>query len=165
MYYTYIVVSDSEPRYVGKGSKERWRHAVGGASTCRNLNKDYFDGKHLEVYIHSVHEKSEEALETESFLIDYLNKMGYNLYNQKITDKYQKKFTKVPSIRLLGCNCKDKSCVGSWNPKMINVLIGEETQEHRFLQKQRRLYITKEFFMNPDLDRFSQYVEQSLLTP
>lgn len=50
-YYVYIVFVDGEPRYAGKGTGDRYKHAVSGASSVPELNRDFFNDLHIEVRI------------------------------------------------------------------------------------------------------------------
>ncbi len=50
-YYVYIVFVEGEPKYVGKGTGDRYKHAVSGASSVPELNRDFFNNLHIEVRI------------------------------------------------------------------------------------------------------------------
>lgn len=50
-YYVYIVFVDGKPKYVGKGTGDRYKHAVSGASSVPELNRDFFNDMHIEVRI------------------------------------------------------------------------------------------------------------------
>ena len=49
VYYVYACKVDGTIRYIGKGLGERYMHCLGGRSTCKGLNRDYYAGKKLEV--------------------------------------------------------------------------------------------------------------------
>lgn len=68
-YYVYLVFVDFELRYVGKGRGDRWKHAIGGASSVPELNRDHFNNRYIEVrkFIERLSEK--EALEYEAQVI------------------------------------------------------------------------------------------------
>lgn len=107
-YYVYIVTVDGEIRYVGKGSKDRYKHAVSGASSVPQLNKDFFEGKEIVVYKFCYRETSEEAELAEREYISSLLYDGYDLYNKKVTslpylgDGYMDLFDRIPSAKALG---------------------------------------------------------------
>lgn len=88
-YYVYLVKVDDEIKYVGKGTKERFKHAVSGTSSVPELNKDFFDGKKIEVFKAYFRELSEEAEEIEKSYISSLIYDGFDLYNRV---KYNKKY-------------------------------------------------------------------------
>lgn len=68
-YYVYLVFVDFELRYVGKGRGDRWKHAIGGASSVPELNRDHFNNRYIEVrkFLERLSEK--EALEYEAQVI------------------------------------------------------------------------------------------------
>lgn len=79
--YVYLVVVNSELKYIGKGCMDRWKHTISGTSHVRALNADYFKGKEMVVYIAKAGMTTEEALELESTLIHTFSKQGFDLYN------------------------------------------------------------------------------------
>jgi hypothetical protein len=83
-YYVYIVFVDGVPKYVGKGTGDRYKHAVSGSSSVKELNKDFFDGKYIEVRIvfgqRNMTEKC--ALQVEQDVILTLKEHG--LYNKRV---------------------------------------------------------------------------------
>ena len=91
-YYVYMVFVDGHLRYVGKGKKERYKHAISGASSCPELNRDFFQEKCIEVRIGASGLTEKEALSLEE---EYLHSFGYQrdvLYNKNIPStlgKYQ----------------------------------------------------------------------------
>lgn len=48
-HYVYMVFVDGVPRYVGSGRGDRYKHAVSGVSSVQALNKDFFEGRKIEV--------------------------------------------------------------------------------------------------------------------
>ena len=48
-YYVYIVFVNGVPKYVGKGKGDRFKHPISGASSVPELNRDFFNGEHIEV--------------------------------------------------------------------------------------------------------------------
>lgn len=93
-YYVYIVYVDGEPRYVGKGTKDRYKHPISGTSSVAQLNKDHFDGKYIEVRILYGNKNLSEsdALRLERECIGSILQVCYNnskdgLYNKsKVKD-------------------------------------------------------------------------------
>lgn len=83
-YYVYIVFVEGEVKYIGKGTKERWKHALGGASTVALLNRDFFEGKKIEVRCFRDFIQEKEALEIEKDLIGIF---GYQTQPPRIYNK------------------------------------------------------------------------------
>lgn len=81
-YYTYIVLVGGQPRYVGKGKGDRWKHAISGASNVAMLNKDFFEGKHIEVRRYCQYLTEEQALTYENDFIFTLKSDGVEIYNK-----------------------------------------------------------------------------------
>ena len=48
-YYVYACYVDGELKYVGMGQGLRYRHCNSGSSSCAELNKDFYEGKKIEV--------------------------------------------------------------------------------------------------------------------
>lgn len=48
-YYVYACYVDDELKYVGMGQGLRYRHCNSGSSSCAELNKDFYEGKKIEV--------------------------------------------------------------------------------------------------------------------
>lgn len=90
-YYVYVVFVNGEPRYVGKGKKDRYKHAVTGASSCPELNRDYFSNKYIEVMFAKKYLTESQALEEERNWIGQMNDhyWGHDkLYNKDVPAKY-----------------------------------------------------------------------------
>lgn len=93
-YYVYVVFVDSVPMYVGKGKKDRYKHAVSGCSSCIELNKDYFAGKYIEVMFAEKGLSERSALNLEADWIYQVNSESYSssikeyrIYNKQIPEK------------------------------------------------------------------------------
>lgn len=82
-YYVYIVFVDAVPRYVGKGKKERYKHAVSGCSSCLELNRDFFAGKYIEVMFAETGLTEQSALNLE---LDWMFQVKCDSYNSKTRD-------------------------------------------------------------------------------
>jgi hypothetical protein len=79
-YYLYVCIVDGTLRYVGKGRNNRWKHCVSGTSSCAYLNRDFFLGKTLEVWV-SEYLPEKIALSTEANLL-VSNRL--QIYNKSI---------------------------------------------------------------------------------
>ena len=91
-YYVYVVVVDGEVKYIGKGKGDRYKHAVSGSSSVPELNKDYFNGKLIEVRIvHGNRNLTEkEAISLEA---DYIGSHSRDIWPSKLYNKlYPTKF-------------------------------------------------------------------------
>lgn len=83
-HYVYLVRVNGSIKYVGKGSGDRWRHSTSGASSVPYLNRDYWQGSSMEVYIVTdLHIKtSTDAHQLEREIITTLKNDGVELYNK-----------------------------------------------------------------------------------
>lgn len=79
-YYIYTCIVDGTVRYIGKGRNNRWKHCVSGTSSCAYLNRDFFLGKTLEVWI-SEYFPEKVALDIEASLV-VSNRL--QIYNKSI---------------------------------------------------------------------------------
>lgn len=90
-YYVYVVFVDAIPMYVGKGKKDRYKHAVSGCSSCMDLNKDYFTGKYIEVMFAETGLSEQSALNLEADWIFQINSESFHnqqrIYNKQIPVK------------------------------------------------------------------------------
>lgn len=86
-YYVYVVFVNGKPKYVGKGTGNRYKHAISGTSSVLELNMDLFNDEHIEVGIlfgnRMLSEK--EAFKYEKDVIGSLK--FYNLYNKIIPEE------------------------------------------------------------------------------
>jgi len=101
-YYVYIVFVDGQPKYVGKGKGDRYKHAISGASSVPELNRDFFNDCHIEVRIlfgqRNLTEK--EAIKSEKNVTGSL--MG-------IFDIYNRTLPKENEYSYMDCNFMDYS--------------------------------------------------------
>lgn len=86
-YYVYIVFVNGEPKYIGKGTGDRYKHAVSGASSVPNLNRDFFNDEHMEVAIlyGNKNMTEKEAFQHETDVIGSLK--AYDIYNKIIPEE------------------------------------------------------------------------------
>ena len=68
-YYVYACYVDDELKYIGMGQGLRYRHCYSGSSSCAELNKDFYEGKKLEVKKLHKNLTKEQADEIEEGLI------------------------------------------------------------------------------------------------
>lgn len=81
-YYVYVVFVDKQLKYIGKGKEKRFEHACSGCSTVFGLNRDYFEGKLIEVGIAKDKMSETEALKLETAMIrTFGGSYGISLYN------------------------------------------------------------------------------------
>lgn len=78
VFYVYFVYVEGELRYIGKGKGKRYKHPTSGISSCRELNRDYFAGKKIEVVKYRQHLDEVEALKVERTQIKKNRKGLYN---------------------------------------------------------------------------------------
>ena len=85
-YYVYHAYSKfGELLYVGKGTGDRWKHCLSGASNNKDINRYYFmngENGSIEVRIVRYFDNSEDALHSESCDIDTL-KPAFNVVGNK----------------------------------------------------------------------------------
>ncbi|MNV65814.1 hypothetical protein D3C71_1585350 [compost metagenome] len=87
-YYVYVVFVDTVPMYVGKGKKDRYKHAVSGCSSCVELNKDYFAGKYIEVMFAEKGLSEQSALNLEAdWIYQVSQSCDFRIYNKQIPEK------------------------------------------------------------------------------
>lgn len=67
--YVYMAVVDGTIKYIGKGDTLRWKHCISGVSHVKMLNRDFFSGRKIDVYIIKAGMTNEDALKLESELI------------------------------------------------------------------------------------------------
>lgn len=87
-YYVYEVTVDSEIRYVGKGSGDRYKHVVSGSSSVPMLNRDFFDGKNIEVFIVAEGLTEESANKIEMDYIGSYHGDDLKIYNRTSPKEY-----------------------------------------------------------------------------
>lgn len=90
-HYVYVVFVDAKAVYVGKGKNDRYKHAVSGTSSCLELNRDFFQGKYIEVRFLEKYLTEEKAFEQEEFWISHIKSLaqsnhtgqhGWEVYNK-----------------------------------------------------------------------------------
>lgn len=100
-YYVYIVFVNGEPKYVGKGTGDRYKHAVSGASSVPNLNRDFFNNEHIEVAILFGNKNMPEK-EAFKYEMDVIGSL-------KIFDIYNKIIPEEGCYSYMDCDFRDYS--------------------------------------------------------
>ena len=85
-FYVYEVKVDGVVRYYGKGSGNRYAHCKSGKSSCVELNRDYFEGKTIDVTILKKDMFEVDADKMEQELI----RNGEDLYNIVVAQRGNK---------------------------------------------------------------------------
>lgn len=88
IYYVYGCFVDGLLRYIGKGKGERWKHCTSGSSTCKELNRDLFEGKHMEVKFLYEGLSEEYALQIEKLEIMKTPFLYNTTHNSKISSVF-----------------------------------------------------------------------------
>ena len=88
VYYVYGCFVNGVIRYIGKGKGDRWKHCTSGSSTCRELNKDLFDGKNMEVKLLYEGLSEEYALQIEKLEIMKTPFLYNTVHNPKISSVF-----------------------------------------------------------------------------
>jgi len=105
-YYVYACYVDDELKYIGMGQGLRYRHCYSGSSSCAELNKDFYEGKKLEVKKLHKNLTKEQADEIEERLIrDNFD----SLYNKVI------KYIPPPSKPNISTKKGYKILAGTWS--------------------------------------------------
>lgn len=85
-HYCYMVVDGNfKVVYIGKGSGDRYKHAARGRSSSVELNRKFFNGDELSVYIFAYNMSEEYALAVENTYINLFYQSGH-LVNNKPKD-------------------------------------------------------------------------------
>tara|TARA_R100000541_G_C1897352_1_gene84057 strand:+ start:80697 stop:80990 length:294 start_codon:yes stop_codon:yes gene_type:complete len=80
--YVYAVKVDGVNRYIGRGVGARYKHPLSGKSSCVQLNRDLFEGKHIQVWAVEDNLSKEEAIKLEKEWILICNTIRKDsLYN------------------------------------------------------------------------------------
>ena len=89
-YYVYGAYVDGVLKYVGKGTGNRYKHCMSGKSSCAELNRDFFGGKHITVELLYQNLAEDRALILER---DMISENFEDLYNKQLSyakDNYEK---------------------------------------------------------------------------
>lgn len=119
VFYVYQAFVDGDLKYIGKGKGKRWEHCKSGASSCAELNKDFHEGKTIEVIKYQENLPEYEAEGLEMYLIN--ENKGKGLYNKRFTTDLSSKpnLERMKDIKILGSE-KD--------PKVIKHVCGLSSQ-------------------------------------
>lgn len=77
-FYVYACKVDGVVRYIGMGSGTRYKHCLSGTSSCAELNRDFFEGRTLEVEKVKKGLTKQEAEELEESMISDQFEALYN---------------------------------------------------------------------------------------
>lgn len=107
IFYVYQAFVDGELKYIGKGKGKRWEHCTSGSSSCSELNRDFHEGKNIEVvkYKENLQEFEAEVLEIE-LIKDNKDK---GIYNKKLhTDLSSKpNIERMKDVKIIGTGSDD----------------------------------------------------------
>ena len=106
-FYVYLVYVDGHLKYIGKGSGDRWKHAIRGASSVPELNRDHFAGKYIEVRLC----KHKNLTEAQAFKLE-----ADIIYTHLVTDDKSRGFYSHTTWKDLKTT---KMCMGSLYNKMF----------------------------------------------
>lgn len=98
-YYVYGCYVDGKLKYVGMGSRDRYKHCISGKSSCSELNRDFHEGKTLYVDFFQKNMNRVDAMHLENKLI--LENLEA-LYNKKVDFQLQ-----TPNIKKSSLKYKD----------------------------------------------------------
>ena len=108
-YYVYACLVNGRVKYVGMGSGERYRHCQSGISSCKELNKDFFEFGDYNMLTVKVEKglTKERAQYLENCLIAHLiEDCKEDIYNKRVdlqgdldSDGYHTRFWMCMSIR------------------------------------------------------------------
>lgn len=80
-YYVYACYVEGDLKYVGMGQGLRYRHCNSGSSSCAELNRDFYEGKNIEVKKLHISKTKQEAEQLEE---DLIRDNFDNLYNKLV---------------------------------------------------------------------------------
>ena len=80
-YYVYICYVNNEPKYVGRGKGNRYKHCTSGVSSNYELNKAHFNGEEMSVRFVEKNLSRQSARELENETIENLG--IDNLFNRR----------------------------------------------------------------------------------
>lgn len=86
-YYVYVCLVNGEPKYVGMGSGERYKHCQSGVSSCKELNKDFFEfgaDNMLTVKVESQLSRERAQYLENSLIAHLIEDFSESLYNKKV---------------------------------------------------------------------------------
>ena len=129
-FYVYFVYVDGVVRYIGKGSGDRWKHAISGSSSVAELNRDHFSGKFIEVRIC----KDEWLTESRAFQVEADMIHTHLMGDEKSRGYYT--HNKYPTLKM------NKMCMGSLYNKVYPS--GGEYIDTSLLKHSRRIVDSKD---------------------
>ena len=86
--YVYIAKVDGIPRYVGRGTRDRYKHTYSGTSNCYELNKAHFNGQDIKIEFVATGLSKEMAQVAEAYAIGLLRDLvgDFGIFNSVIHD-------------------------------------------------------------------------------
>lgn len=108
VFYVYEAYVDGELRYIGKGKGARWKHCCSGKSSCSELNKDFHEGKNIEVLIHKDKLLEHEA---EGLEIDLIrSNIDKGIYNKRLNTDLSSKpnLERIKDAKIIAQGMDDK---------------------------------------------------------
>lgn len=100
-YYVYTCHVEGELKYVGMGQGLRYRHCNSGSSSCAELNKDFYEGKKIEVKKIHISKSKQEAEQLEEDLIRANFDILYNKVIKYPPPKTKPNITKKKDYKIL----------------------------------------------------------------
>lgn len=108
VFYVYEAYVDGELRYIGKGKGARWKHCGSGKSSCSELNKDFHEGKKIEVVIRKdkLLEYEAEGLEIELIRAN----VDSGIYNKRLNTDLSSKpnLERMKDVKIIAQDKEDK---------------------------------------------------------
>ena len=120
IYYVYGCYVDRVLKYIGKGKGDRWKHCTSGNSSCKELNRDFFLGKSMNVEILYDNLSEDEALKLEKLLLSVGNSL-YNKQGASGTVSFQENFVAIPK-----CVLRANGLISPATGKPVSVKISEK---------------------------------------
>ena len=80
-HYVYGCYVDGELKYIGHGVGNRYKHCLGGTSSCGELNRDFYEGRSL--VVKKLYEELTKS-EAENIEEDLIRKSFDSLYNKVV---------------------------------------------------------------------------------